>query len=240
MCKYECQDFLKLMPKLNELDINDPRNEVLLATLFAAGGLMAGRDADEDVFRLLHDETSLLLKENNVSYANYLKFQQGLRIKLLQLRTKKPYLFSGPIPLDENVLKHSEIYKNLIASAYPADTDRGKLIIHDATMGESTTASGGYAMSVAGESESSSQIGGDGTYSSKKKVSDFLIRVREAQQQNMKTSKKFYMTSHMVRKPTFNSNPNPEPKPKPNPNYPADQTNPTANLNLNSNPRLLN
>jgi hypothetical protein len=56
-----------------------------------------------------------------VSYANYLKFQQGIRVKLLQLRSKKPHLFSEPIPLSEGILKRSDLYKSLLRSAYPGD-----------------------------------------------------------------------------------------------------------------------
>lgn len=124
------KDFIRLMPKLSELDINDPRNEHLLCLLLAAGGAINGRNvvslssafaSDKDIFRLAMDEYSLLLSEQGVSYANYVKFQQGMRIKLLQLRSKKPHMFSEPIPLSDGVLKRSDLYKSLLRSAYPGD-----------------------------------------------------------------------------------------------------------------------
>ena len=191
------KDFLKLMPKFGELDINDPRNEGLLSMLLAAGGVVSGRNLilsssfadNKEYFRLFHDESALLLTENGQSYANYMKFQQGLRIKLLQLRTKKPYLFSGPVPLNEAVLKHSDIYKNLIQAAYPGDQENGRIIIDQTPM---------EAMgSIAGDSDISSQFEGD-TGRSRRKVSDFLNRVKEGRQLNAKKSKRFFMTSHVI------------------------------------------
>jgi hypothetical protein len=132
------KDFIRLMPKLSELDVNDPRNEHLVCMLLAAGGVITGRtitlssafSGDKEIFRLATDEYGLLLSEQGVSYANYLKFQQGIRIKLLQLRTKKPFLFSEPIPLAEAVLKRSDLYKSLLHSAYKGDsTENGKIVI---------------------------------------------------------------------------------------------------------------
>jgi hypothetical protein len=139
------KDFIRLMPKLSELDINDPRNDHLLCLLLAAGGAINGRNvvslssafsSDKDIFRLAMDEYSLLLSEQGVSYANYIKFQQGIRIKLLQLRSKKPHLFAEPIPLSDGVLKRSDLYKSLLRSAYPGDDvglvpemPRGKLLL---------------------------------------------------------------------------------------------------------------
>ncbi len=189
------KDFLKLMPKLSELDVNDPRNANLLDMIMAAGGVVSGKNvlmssafsSDKMIFRLNNDENNLLLQERGVSYANFMKLQQSLRIKLLQLRSKKPYLFSGPIPLNEETLKRSDLYKNIIASASPGDTlENGKLISED-------TAGGISASDITEDDDY-----GDTSRGSKRKVNDFMNRVRESQQLLAKPMQKFIMTSHII------------------------------------------
>jgi hypothetical protein len=59
-------------------------------------------------------------KEDGVSYQNFVKFQLNLRMKLLQLRDRNPTLFTEPIPLNEHVIKSSELYKQMVAKHFPS------------------------------------------------------------------------------------------------------------------------
>ena len=46
-------------------------------------------------------------------YNNYVYYKETPRMKLLQLRNVKPYLFNSPIPINENIIKNSELYKTI-------------------------------------------------------------------------------------------------------------------------------
>lgn len=70
---------------------------------------------DIDIFQLSGLNFSVPFGEEGETYLNYMKFQDSLRMKLLKLRETKPFLFTEPIPLSEQSIKSSELYKRIIA-----------------------------------------------------------------------------------------------------------------------------
>jgi hypothetical protein len=103
------RDFQKLLPNLREIDFNDPRHEGMVLAK-----LKGPRIQQSDVFQLSGLDFSTVFTEDGDSFRNYVKYQLGLRFKLLQLRERKPYLFSAPIPLSEKDIKASELYKQIL------------------------------------------------------------------------------------------------------------------------------
>jgi hypothetical protein len=73
-----------------------------------------------NVFQLSGMDYAAPFREEGVSYQNFVKFQMSLRMKLLQLRDSHPHLFTEPIPLSEQIIKSSELYKQIIAKHFPA------------------------------------------------------------------------------------------------------------------------
>ena len=102
-------DFQQLLPDLDDIDLNDPDNDHLLylKDKHSAAG-------DSASFRLYGAEFGATFKgEDGYMFSNYVRYKETPRMKLLQLRCVKPYLFNSPIPLNENVIKNSELYKTI-------------------------------------------------------------------------------------------------------------------------------
>lgn len=100
-------DFQTLLPELDDIDVNDPDNDHLL---YLKSKRLAGDD--NDMFRLSGAEFgTVFTTEDGHFFNNYVRYKETPRMKLLQLRCVKPYLFNGPIPINEMVIKHSELYK---------------------------------------------------------------------------------------------------------------------------------
>jgi len=97
------------LPQINSIDINDPESDQLLYLKSKAPVLK-----NIDVFNLTGYEYSIPFTEDGASYLNFIKFQESLRIKLLKLREKRPFLFTEPIPLAEKDISSSELYRNLL------------------------------------------------------------------------------------------------------------------------------
>ena len=103
-------DFQALMPHRRTLDLNDPRNEHLLY-LKSRGPAVR----DRDVFLLSGLDVSVPFGEGGLPYTNYVAFSQALRMRLLILRDLRPHLFIESIPLSEDVIKASELYRSILA-----------------------------------------------------------------------------------------------------------------------------
>ena len=104
-------DFQQLLPDLEDIDVNDPDNDHLLY-------LKGKRPVTDDsaAFRLYGDTFGAMFHaEDGHLLNNFVRFKETPRMKLLQLRCVKPYLFNAPIPLNEAVIKNSELYKTIFA-----------------------------------------------------------------------------------------------------------------------------
>ena len=105
------RDFQALLPHQDTLDLNDPRNEHLLY-LKSRGPVIK----DRDVFLLSGLDFAVSFKEDGVPYTNFVALSQPLRMRLLMLRDLKPHLFTVPIPLSSEEIKHSDLYRSILAS----------------------------------------------------------------------------------------------------------------------------
>jgi coiled-coil and C2 domain-containing protein 2A len=112
------RDFQQLLPNLNIVDIHDPRSDSLIYLKSKAPV-----HKDIDVFQLLGLNFSVPFGEEGDTYLNFIKFQDNLRMKLLKLRETKPFLFTEPIPLSEQSIKSSELYKKIIAKELFIETE---------------------------------------------------------------------------------------------------------------------
>jgi hypothetical protein len=97
-------DFQALLPDIREIDCNDPRNDHLL--FLKSKKSNAG---NEELFRLNGHHFSVFFQMEGGYFVNFAKFKENLRIKLLQMRSTKPYMFTDPIPLSEAVIKSSDV-----------------------------------------------------------------------------------------------------------------------------------
>ena len=105
-------DFQSLLPIIDDIDINNPINEILLHLYSKRGAV-----TDRDVFQLQHssDFAAVFGSSDGVTFANYVRFKESMRMKLLRLRCLKPFLFHDPIPISEVAIKNSDLYKKLLA-----------------------------------------------------------------------------------------------------------------------------
>lgn len=104
-------DFQALLPHRKILDLNDPRNEHLLY-LKSRGPAVR----DRDVFLLAGLDVSVSFGEGGIPYTNYVAYSQSLRMRLLILRDLRPHLFTESIPLSEDVIKASDVYRSILAA----------------------------------------------------------------------------------------------------------------------------
>ena len=161
------KDFFELLPPLNLLDINDPRNDKLIGK--KVSGILSGRMKKRDIFQLGGEFVARLHSENGLSYGHFIKMKTSSRIRLLRLRELKPYLFTERIPLSEEAIRHSALFKNLLLRA-----DRTAQLAD------------GHATSYFQEGPSTGDLeeGAEDTaaYEGRsKKAIDFLARVRDSQ-----------------------------------------------------------
>lgn len=164
-------DFQLMLPEFHDLDVNDPRNDSLLVTKAKRAML----NDDRDYFYLKGLDFSVVFGMGEHGFTNFVKFCQPSRMKLLRLRIAKPFLFSGPIPLSEDVIRQSEIYKKLL----------GKDAID---------------VGLEDEDDLDTALGGTGKESvNLMKVTSYLQRVRNSHTaNNRKAKKKKLVTSSVV------------------------------------------
>lgn len=113
-------DFQSLLPDADFIDVNDPSNEVLLH-LYSKRALLSDRDVFQ--LQLSCDFAALHGTIDGVTFANYARFKETMRMQLLRLRSMKPFLFNDPIPLSETAIKSSELYKRILASEMDGDSE---------------------------------------------------------------------------------------------------------------------
>ena len=118
-----------------------------------------------DVFNLHGYEYAAPFAEAGVSYLNFIKFQESLRVKLLKLRDQRPFLFTEAIPLSEKDISSSELYKNLLIE------QSGGSVSNELSL---SPRPGDV------ENKDEEQAGQLSMLESKKKVSSFLDRVRSS------------------------------------------------------------
>lgn len=107
------KDFFDLLPSLHLLDTHDPKNDVIVQHQIQ--GLLSGRLRKRNIFQFGGEYFASLHKESDgVSYGNYFKYQSSYRLQLLRLRELKPYLFTEPIPLSEEMIRTSELLKKIL------------------------------------------------------------------------------------------------------------------------------
>jgi hypothetical protein len=130
------KDFFDLLPSLHLLDLHDPRNDLLVQHQIQA--LLSGRLRKRNIFQFGGEYFSSLHCEQEgrgggggsssdagggggggggmitSSYGNYFKYQASYRLQLLRLRELKPYLFTEPIPLSEEIIRTSELFKKIL------------------------------------------------------------------------------------------------------------------------------
>ena len=184
------KDFFELLPALDQIDVNDPRNDNVVA--LQQQGIVSGRLNQRDIFQLGGKHFTSLHMEGGISYGQYLRLQPSNRLKLLRLRELKPYLFTFPIPLGDDDIKKSEVMKNILAKELPGDGNRvleassdidrlGLGVDIDEEEGPNTTADEGH---------------------NKKKVVSFLQRVRDSQTAiSRKTRRKQIVTQSVIFEP---------------------------------------
>lgn len=107
------KDFFDLLPQVNDIDINDPRNDGLVRQI--RSGLLSGRNTQRDIFQLFGAQFTVMYGEENTDYSNFLRFQLNDRMKLLKLRDSRPYLFTEPIPLQQSAIRKNEVLRNILA-----------------------------------------------------------------------------------------------------------------------------
>jgi hypothetical protein len=108
----EEKDFFELLPPLNMLDINDPRNDKVVQK--KVRGILSGRMKKRDIFQLGGEFVARLHMENGISYGHFMKFKPSDRIRLLRLREHKPYLFTERIPLSDEAIRNSVLFRNML------------------------------------------------------------------------------------------------------------------------------
>ena len=140
----------RLLPALQSMDPNDPRNDIL--AFRAAIVPLAG---DRKVFHLFGHDFAVSFTEGGHSYDNYMRFKEGLRVQMLRLRDQNPYLFTEPIPLTDDEIRQSEFFRRILA--------------------QHTTSS--PLLDLEAESKTSENLNATGT---KNKLKSFLERVRNS------------------------------------------------------------
>ena len=183
------KDFFELLPPLENIDTNDPRNDNVVA--LQQHGIVSGRLNQRNIFQLGGEHFTVMHKEGGISYGQYLRLQPSNRLKLLRLREVKPYLFTFPIPLSEEDIKKSEVLKNLLIRELPGESSRALRALPHAS--EIDKLGLGEAI---GEEDQSGEI------KNRKKVVSFLQRVRDSQTAlSRKTRRKQIVTQSVLYEP---------------------------------------
>lgn len=119
-------DFQVMLPLIQEIDTNDPINDHLLYV--KAKRALGGQD---NVFHLYgldyavpFDSSDSNGKETRYSLVNFAKLKASMRIRLLMIRAKKPYLFSFPVPIVDKLVKANELFKAILLKEEPPVTRR--------------------------------------------------------------------------------------------------------------------
>jgi hypothetical protein len=114
-------DFQIMLPLIQEIDVNDPINDHLLYV--KAKRALGGQDNSFHMYGMDYsvpfDSSDSNGKETRYSLVNYAKVKASMRIRLLMIRAKKPYLFSWPMPLLDKLVKSNELFKTILLKEEP-------------------------------------------------------------------------------------------------------------------------
>jgi len=177
-------DFQLLLPGLEDIDVNDPLNDHLL--YLKSKRSVSSSSNQREVFRLVGgDYASSFSSEGGFSFANYVRFKETPRMKLLQMRSLKPHLFQQPIPLNEAQIKSDAFYKNILLKE--SQEKMARLGNNDAIDDYDPT-------------EATVPVPGTGKRSiNAPKIASFLQRVRSSQTASSRQKKKpHFVTSSVV------------------------------------------
>ena len=185
------KDFFELLPALDRIDTNDPRNDNVVA--LQQQGIVSGRLKQRNIFQLGGKDFTTLHREGGVSYGHYLRLQPSDRLKLLRLREVKPYLFTFPIPLKDSEIKNNEVMKKLLKNELPGYSGQSQYI--------STSVDRNPFETIEDDLEGELMDSAQGQRN-KKKVASFLQRVRDSQTAiSRKTRKKQIVTQSVIFEP---------------------------------------
>ena len=182
-------DFQSLLPDLDDIDVNDPLNDHLLYLKSKRGHVSSSSNQPREVFRLVGgDYASSFSSEGGFSFANYVRFKETPRMKLLQLRSLKPHLFQQPIPLNEAQIKSDAFYKNIFLKE-----------IHEkmARLGNSEIAADEYDPTESAATTAPGTSKGRGSINAPK-IAPFLQRVRSSQTASSRQKKKPHFATPSV------------------------------------------
>jgi hypothetical protein len=176
------KDFFDLLPSLHLLDTHDPRNDLLVQ--HHLHGLLSGRLRQRNIFQFGGEYFASVYSEEGMSYGNYFKYQPSNRLQLLRLRELKPYLFTEPIPLSEELIKGSELFKKILLTESKAMMGRQQGGGSHLMVDYLREASGGDDGGLEGDgldSEEEVTIPSDLLSRHALKANTFLSRVRDTQ-----------------------------------------------------------
>lgn len=183
-------DFQALLPDLADIDLNDPRNDHLLHLK----SKRAHSESSQVLFRAGGYEYAAAFRgaEGN-SIANYVKYKEPTRFKLLRLRGLKPYLFNEPIPLLEQHIRSSEVFKSILLKELGEEIRR-----YDGSRGGGGALAEGEDDDDDNPAETAQGLAGNQSVNVAK-VSNFLQRIRNSQTaRTRKRKKKNFLTSSVV------------------------------------------
>lgn len=189
-------DFQLLLPDLEDIDENDPLNDRLLYSKAKRGYATSSSSNQRQVFRLVGgDYASSFSSEGGSSFANYVRFKEPARMKLLQLRSLKPHLFQQPIPLNEALIKSDAFYKNLFLKEIH---EKMMARLGNSSETTTTTAVDEYDLTEA-TAAAATAPGTDKRSINAPKIASFLQRVRSSQTASSRQRKKpHFVTSSVV------------------------------------------
>jgi hypothetical protein len=172
-------DFQRLLPTIEYMDVNDPSNLSLLASKSRRANAIHG-----DVFRLYGYDHSIYFQSHSLRDAstnlsplliNYSKLKANYRLLLLKLRQQKPFLFNNVtcIPYTTSAIKANEILKNLLQQEIFSSRERALLLAGG------VGSPGGGGVDGDGLELTEEQIMGKESVNLAK-VNNFLLRVRNS------------------------------------------------------------
>jgi hypothetical protein len=122
-------DFQAMLPPLDEIDINDPQNEHLLYLKSKRSVI-----SDSDIFRLQGFDTISYFRGHGSSsfytMMNYMIAKPSLRLQLLLIRSKKPYLFQNIWNRMDSILEKKKSGLTPSASTASLSTNQGYFPYH--------------------------------------------------------------------------------------------------------------
>jgi hypothetical protein len=186
------RDFQALLPDVLYLDPNDPKNDSLLYTKLQG----QQRLLDRDVFLLTRSaDIAFPYMEHGFYYDNYTKMKLSDRLQLLSIRNRKPFLFTEPIPLADDLIAASDSLKEVLSKEAPSPDLLALIPAASSTATLATTSIHRIAESLVQDDTATDYP----EMSTKNKVNEFIQRVRHSQvATDRKLNRKAITTSSVV------------------------------------------